>query len=171
MTNLRHTTVPSPFGELCVIADDAGLRMVHQLSRSKPPPSSHRDTDALAHVCEQLTAYFAGELRTFDLALDPIGTPFQRSVWALLQEIPYGTTATYAQIARKLDKPAATRAVGAANGANPIPFIIPCHRVIGSNGSLTGYALGLEMKRALLTLEGATPPSTRCGPFAARSLD
>ncbi len=156
-SNLRHTFVPTPLSELCVLADDIGIRRIDLTSRTQTPPESRRDDHALADAHEQLRAYFAGDLRTFTLPLNPLGTPFQRKVWSALQEIPYGETSTYARIATQLKKPTATRAVGAANGANPIPFIIPCHRVIGSNGALTGYALGVDLKRTLLALERAIP--------------
>jgi methylated-DNA-[protein]-cysteine S-methyltransferase len=104
-------------------------------------------------VVAALARWFAGELRTFDLALAPAGTPFQQRVWAELVRIPYGTTISYAELARRIGAPQAVRAVGRANGANPIPIVVPCHRVIGADGTLTGYAGGLEKKRALLALE------------------
>lgn len=108
----------------------------------------------LAEAMRQLQAYFAGRLREFDLPLAPRGTPFQLRTWRSLQEIPYGTTISYGELARRIDRPTAARAVGAANGCNPIPIVVPCHRVIGSDGSLTGYGGGLEIKRKLLQLEG-----------------
>ncbi len=113
-----------------------------------------------AAVARELAEYFAGRRRDFTLALDPAGTPFQREVWGELARIPYGATVSYGELARRVGRPAASRAVGAANGANPIPIILPCHRVIGSNGSLTGYGGGLPIKRALLSLEGALPAET-----------
>lgn len=109
---------------------------------------------ALEPVAEQLAAYFDRRLKAFDLPLDMRGTPFQREVWQALTSIPFGQTRSYAQIAAQVGRPQAVRAVGAANGANPVPIIVPCHRVIGSNGTLTGYAGGLELKRRLLELEG-----------------
>ena len=102
----------------------------------------------------QLLEYFSGQRKTFDFPLAPRGTPFQLAVWNALLEVPYGDTITYAELARRIGKPSAIRAVGAANGANPIPVIIPCHRVIGSNGTLTGYGGGIERKQWLLALEG-----------------
>ncbi|HEY8022769.1 MAG TPA: methylated-DNA--[protein]-cysteine S-methyltransferase [Thermoanaerobaculia bacterium] len=111
----------------------------------------------LAIVAAQLAEYFAGRRRDFDLELDPPGTPFQRQVWGELARIPYGATVSYGELARRVGRPNASRAVGAANGANPIPIVLPCHRVIGSDGSLTGYGGGLPIKRALLSLEGALP--------------
>lgn len=101
----------------------------------------------------QLKAYFNGDLRHFDLSLAPVGTPFQRQVWAALQSIPYGETISYGEMAIRIGRPGAARAVGAANGKNPLPIVIPCHRVIGSNGQLTGYGGGLHLKEALLSLE------------------
>jgi methylated-DNA-[protein]-cysteine S-methyltransferase len=109
----------------------------------------------LQHAAEQLQAYFAGSRRTFDLPLDLYGTPFQKAVWQLLLEIPYGETRTYAQLAVTLGRPRAMRAVGQANGANPVPIIVPCHRVVQSDGSLGGYGGGVALKRALLGLETA----------------
>ena len=108
----------------------------------------------MARVADQLTEYFSGKRQTFELELAPRGTPFQLAVWNALLAIPYGDTISYAELARRIGKPAAVRAVGAANGANPIPVIIPCHRVIGSNGTLTGYGGGIERKQWLLALEG-----------------
>jgi methylated-DNA-[protein]-cysteine S-methyltransferase len=115
----------------------------------------------LAEATRQLQAYFDGSLTEFDLPLDPLGTPFQSRVWAALRTIPYGTTWTYGELARRLNHPTASRAVGAANGRNPLPIVVPCHRVIGSDGSLTGYAGGLHLKVFLLDLErGAAPSQT-----------
>lgn len=112
------------------------------------PPSS-----VLAEAARQLLAYFAGELRRFELPLEPEGTAFERRVWDAVAAIPYGDTRSYAEIARAVGSPGAARAVGAANGANPLPILVPCHRVVGSNGALTGYGGGLELKRRLLDLE------------------
>ncbi|HEX8253202.1 MAG TPA: methylated-DNA--[protein]-cysteine S-methyltransferase [Thermoanaerobaculia bacterium] len=143
----------SPIGTLRIATDEAGrLTRVHFV---KHPEDllDHKESDA-AHVVAQLREYFAGERRTFDLELAPQGTPFQLAVWNALCEIPYGDTVTYAEIARRIGRPNAVRAVGAANGANPIPVIVPCHRVIGSNGTLTGYGGGIDRKQFLLALEG-----------------
>jgi methylated-DNA-[protein]-cysteine S-methyltransferase len=107
----------------------------------------------LAEAARQLDAYFAGDLREFSLPLRPSGTPFQLSVWEALREIPYGETATYGDLARSVGRPTAARAVGRANGQNPLPIVVPCHRVIGTDGTLTGYAGGLSFKQALLALE------------------
>ncbi len=109
----------------------------------------------LDEVCRQLDDYFAGQRQHFQLRLAPLGTPFQQEVWQALQKIPFGRTCSYAELAMRIQRPKAVRAVGTANGANPIAVVIPCHRVIGSNGTLTGYAGGLERKQLLLQLEGA----------------
>jgi O-6-methylguanine DNA methyltransferase len=112
----------------------------------------------VADAIGQLSEYFAGARETFTVPLRPAGTPFQLSVWRALEEIPYGDTRTYRDIARSIGRPTATRAVGAANGQNPLPIFVPCHRVIGSNGSLTGFGGGLDVKLALLRLEGVLLP-------------
>jgi len=117
------------------------------------PDGAREDAWAFAHVVEQLEAYFDGRRTSFDIALAPRGTSFQREVWRALATIPYGTTTTYAAIARSIGKPLAVRAVGAANGRNPLSIVVPCHRVIGQDGTLTGYAGGVANKRALLELE------------------
>ena len=117
---------------------------------------AREDASAFADVCRQLGAYLGGEQRSFELSLDPLGTEFQRRVWRALAAIPYGTTTTYAEIARRIGNPSAVRAVGAANGKNPLSIVVPCHRVIGADGTLTGYAGGLAAKRRLLELERAT---------------
>lgn len=119
------------------------------------PPGAREDEAAFVEVCAQLAAYLDGKRKTFDLALAPLGTEFQRAVWSALVAIPYGTTTTYAAIASAIGKPRAVRAVGAANGRNPLSIVVPCHRVIGKDGTLTGYAGGLPSKRRLLELEGA----------------
>jgi len=118
---------------------------------SKPP---YEEPEALAPALAQLREYFSRIRREFDLPLDIRGTPFQKAVWAKVASIPYGTTTTYGEIAQRIGQPGAARAVGAANGANPLPILIPCHRVIGARGALTGYGGGLETKAALLQLEG-----------------
>ncbi|WP_445548191.1 methylated-DNA--[protein]-cysteine S-methyltransferase [Frankia sp. CiP1_Cm_nod1] len=149
----------SPLGPLLLAGDDVGLCAVHMGERAagsgwpeviEPDPASLRD------VIEQLEAYFIGDLLTFDVPLHPVGTQFQRAVWEAVAAIPYGATSSYAEIARAVGRPSAFRAVGLANGRNPLPIIIPCHRVIGSSGSLTGYAGGLGRKRHLLDLERRT---------------
>jgi methylated-DNA-[protein]-cysteine S-methyltransferase len=147
----------TPIGHLKVAADAQGLRHV-LFEKSKYAATDEttwqRDAKALANVREQLQAYFAGELKRFDLVLSPQGTEFQTQVWKTLANIPFGKTWSYSDIAKKVNSPKAVRAVGAANGRNPIPIILPCHRVIGSNGTLTGYAGGLPMKQWLLEHEG-----------------
>jgi methylated-DNA-[protein]-cysteine S-methyltransferase len=151
-----YTQIDSPLGPLLLAADAAGLRFIEFVNgrRTARPDSAWReDPTALHEPIRQLSAYFAGELETFDLPLAPEGTPFQLRVWRLLCEIPYGETISYGELARRMGNPNASRAVGLANGANPIPIVIPCHRVIGSNGKLTGYGGGLPIKEKLLALE------------------
>ena len=146
----------SPVGRLLLVADEAGLREINFL-RNAEPAILKREWNEDAAVCSetvrQLRAYFAGELQDFDLKLTPQGTPFQQKVWAELCKIPYGKTISYGQLATRIGNPNASRAVGLANGSNPIPIVIPCHRVIGSNGKLTGYGGGLPIKEKLLALE------------------
>ena len=143
------TTFHSPAGPLVLEGDDRRVTRLGFGDAVAPPG----DAAAVAAAAIQLEQYFAGERTDFDLELDPIGTPFERSVWDELRAIPYGETTSYAEIARRIGRPSACRAVGRANGRNPIAVVVPCHRVIGSDGSLTGYAGGIEMKRALLDLE------------------
>jgi methylated-DNA-[protein]-cysteine S-methyltransferase len=155
---MRYCRLPSPLGTLLLAGDDQGLQILHfeQPGRSWPvPPEWEENEKGFAPAARQLAAYFLGKLRDFDLPLAPQGTPFQLSVWKALCRIPYGETRSYLDIAEKLGAPRAVRAVGAANGRNPIAIVIPCHRVIGSNGSLTGYGGGIEIKARLLALEGA----------------
>jgi methylated-DNA-[protein]-cysteine S-methyltransferase len=151
-----YTYMSSPIGQLLLAGDEQALRLVGfpQGSGQRSPELGWQENKTpFAETIRQLDAYFAGELSTFDLPLAPQGTPFQRAVWQALQQIPYGTTTSYGALAHTIGKPKAVRAVGAANGANPIPIIIPCHRVIGSNGKLTGFGGGLETKARLLNLE------------------
>jgi methylated-DNA-[protein]-cysteine S-methyltransferase len=145
-------------GRLLLAGDAAGLRILSFQDGRRPltPGDDWQPaTTPFREAIEQLEAYFAGKLRQFDLLLAPAGTAFQREVWGTLQTIPYGETLSYGELARRIGKPNAFRAVGAANGRNPLPIIIPCHRVIGANGSLTGFGGGLPVKRALLAIEGA----------------
>lgn len=156
----QHTLIDSPYGPLTLVATDgtlSGLYMTEQ--RHRPPEETFGDRDAgpFGETISQLEAYFAGELREFDLPMRLDGTLFQRTVWQQLQLIPYGETRTYGQLAEALGKPNASRAVGLANGKNPIGVIVLCHRVIGAGGSLTGYGGGLDRKQRLLAFEGATP--------------
>lgn len=153
-------TVSSPVGTLKLVASDKGLAAVlwenEDPKRLRLGEAEERpDQPVLVEAERQLGAYFAGELTRFDIALDLVGTEFQKKVWAALLEIPFGETRSYGQIAAQLGKPAAARAVGAANGRNPISIIAPCHRLVGSDGSLTGFAGGLGNKRYLLDLESA----------------
>jgi methylated-DNA-[protein]-cysteine S-methyltransferase len=159
---VAHLTVGSPVGRLFIAASDAGLRVIEterpRHAAMRGPDWEEGDSPILAELRRQLDAYFAGKLRDFDLPLDPQGTDFQQKVWRALRDIPYGEACSYLDIARRLGDPNATRAVGAANGRNPISIVVPCHRVIGADGSLTGYGGGLGMKRFLLELEGVLPP-------------
>ena len=157
---IHFRQIDSPLGPLTVSASDAGL---HALEFPQDswflPRDGWREADhpLLREAQRQLDEYFAGLRRTFELPLAPRGTPFQREVWFALADIPYGQTCTYAQLAMRLGRPTASRAVGAANGRNPLGIILPCHRVVGANGALTGFSGGLEAKRFLLELEGALP--------------
>jgi methylated-DNA-[protein]-cysteine S-methyltransferase len=153
-----HTTWTSPLGPITLVGDDGRLCGLYFETRRHAPTVDTfgpRDDEPFRAVVEQLAAYFAGERVAFDVALAPAGTPFQRLVWSALRDIPYGETMTYAQLAAQIGRPAAVRAVGAANGRNPVSVIVPCHRVIGSDGGLTDYGGGLDRKERLLRLEGA----------------
>jgi methylated-DNA-[protein]-cysteine S-methyltransferase len=154
------TTMPSPVGLLTLVASDAGLCAIlwenDDPDRVKLGPLTEAsDHPVLAMTRHQLREYFIGTRRAFDLPFDVDGTDFQKSVWTALLAIPFGETRSYGEIARSLGRPGASRAVGAANGRNPLSIVAPCHRVIGSNGTLTGFAGGLEAKRYLLRLEGS----------------
>ncbi|MGV9346124.1 methylated-DNA--[protein]-cysteine S-methyltransferase [Streptomyces spiralis] len=158
MNTKQHAVVDSPYGPLTLVAEDGllcGLYMTDQ--RHRPPEETFgacAATAAFDAAEEQLEAYFAGELKEFTLELRLNGTPFQRRVWDQLRTIPYGETRTYGELADALGSPAASRAVGLANGKNPIGIIVPCHRVVGADGSLTGYGGGLDRKKRLLDFEG-----------------
>jgi methylated-DNA-[protein]-cysteine S-methyltransferase len=147
--------VTSPIGPLRLTGDGAALTAIDFHARGRVA-AGRPDDPLLREAAAQLAAYFAGRLRVFDLPLAPQGTPFRRTVWEALLGVPWGTTASYGDIARRLGRPRAVRAVGAANGANPLPIVIPCHRIVGADGSLTGFAGGLELKARLLELEGIT---------------
>ncbi|MEV0223801.1 methylated-DNA--[protein]-cysteine S-methyltransferase [Streptomyces sp. NPDC050704] len=155
----QHTVIDSPYGPLTLVATDgvlAGLYMTDQ--RHRPPEETFGtagspDDAPFAEAVEELRAYFAGELKDFSLQLSLHGTPFQRSVWEQLRRIPYGETRSYGELADALGNPKASRAVGLANGKNPLGIIVPCHRVVGADGSLTGYGGGLERKQRLLDFE------------------
>lgn len=152
------THVDSPIGRLLLSSDGAALTGVHMEPSRKAQSTEGWVEDVsvppLAAAARQLREYFAGTRRAFDLPLRLQGTPFQQRVWRELCEIPYGETWSYAELARRIDKPSASRAVGLANGRNPVAILVPCHRVIGADGSLTGYGGGLERKRWLLAHEG-----------------
>jgi methylated-DNA-[protein]-cysteine S-methyltransferase len=153
---ITTTTMDSPVGTLTLTAVDGRLTGLHMDGQRHAPAAStewERDDAGLADVVEQLEAYFAGSRSTFDVALDLTGTEFQRRVWAGLLEIPYGETMSYGELARRVGRPGASRAVGLANGRNPVAIIVPCHRVIGADGTLTGYGGGLDRKVWLLDHE------------------
>ncbi|MBZ4318573.1 methylated-DNA--[protein]-cysteine S-methyltransferase [Streptomyces huiliensis] len=153
-----HTVIDSPYGPLTLVAADgstlSGLYILDQRHRPADEKFGRPDDSPFGEVTRQLKAYFTGELTRFDVPLDLRGTPFQRRVWDGLLEIPYGETMSYGELARHIGAPSASRAVGLANGKNPVSIIVPCHRVIGSDGSLTGYGWGVERKQRLLELEG-----------------
>ena len=156
MTPLQYRIIDSPIGPLTLAGCGSRLMHLRMIDQTHEPDRSGWQTagpDAFAPVVAQLEAYFAGELTTFNVDLELAGTEFQRRVWAALQTIPYGETRSYGQIADQIGSPSASRAVGMANGHNPISIIVPCHRVIGSSGKLTGYGGGIERKQALLELE------------------
>src|SRR5580704_1170966 len=157
MASMVYTQIESPVGPLLLVADEAGLRQilfVNGRHGARPEASWKQDTAPLEKTIRQLRSYFAGEREEFDLSLAPEGTRFQQEVWKRLCDIPYGETISYGELARKIGNPNASRAVGLANGRNPIPILVPCHRVIGADGSITGYGGGLERKRWLLAHEG-----------------
>jgi methylated-DNA-[protein]-cysteine S-methyltransferase len=167
------TSMDSPIGELTLTSVGGSLTGVHmneQRHTPKMPVECERDDAGLAHVVAQLNAYFAGELTSFDLPTEMHGTHFQRQVWAELCEIPYGETISYGELARRVGNPKASRAVGLANGRNPLAIVVPCHRVIGANGSLTGYGGGLDRKIWLLEHETANSPSSAT-PWRQAQLD
>lgn len=146
----------SPIGELLLVATEDSLMEIRfeEERRARDIPPHWRQGGTLCSMAvDQLAAYFAGERQTFELPLSPQGTTFQQLVWKALQDIPYGETISYGELAKRINRPNAFRAVGAANGQNPLPIVIPCHRVIGSNGTLTGYGGGLPRKETLLKLE------------------
>jgi len=165
-TDIAYARLDSPVGPVWVATTAIGVCAVRLgagqpedffawLSRHIDPAPPRQDSQTLVPALTQLGEYFSGARREFDLPLDTRGTPFQEAVWAEVARIPYGTTTTYGEVARRIGRPRAARAVGGANGANPLPIIIPCHRVIGAGGSLTGYGAGLAIKAALLQLEDA----------------
>ncbi|MFD9589734.1 methylated-DNA--[protein]-cysteine S-methyltransferase [Streptomyces sp. NPDC059980] len=152
----QHMVIDSPYGPLTLVADDGvlcGLYMVGQRHRPQEETFGERDDTLFDEVTEQLDAYFAGELKEFTVELRLAGTPFQRSVWDRLRQIPYGETRSYGELAEALGSLGASRAVGLANGKNPVGIIVPCHRVVGASGGLTGYGGGLDRKQRLLDFE------------------
>jgi methylated-DNA-[protein]-cysteine S-methyltransferase len=157
-TPLQYALEDSPIGSLLLVGDEQALHGLYMQDGRKPKQIDsrwQRSTSCFADVKAQLRKYFAGQRHAFELELAMAGTPFELRVWSALAEIPYGETCSYGQLARTLGQPSAARAVGLANGRNPISVVVPCHRVIGANGTLTGYGGGLERKRILLELEGA----------------
>ncbi len=154
---MNYCYVDSPIGKLLIAGDGDTIRRIDFAKNGKPsrPEADWQESSRgpVAQAARQLREYFAGSRTDFDLPLAPEGTEFQRNVWQRLQEIPYGETISYGELARRVGNPKASRAVGAANGQNPIPIVIPCHRVIGANGKLTGFGGGLPTKEALLALE------------------
>lgn len=166
MTEYYYKEMDSPVGRLKLVASDKGLAAIlwenDKPNRVKVRTYTENNTHpVLLEVEVQLNEYFAGTRTSFSLELDPVGTDFQKAVWNILSTIPYGETRTYMGIAKQLGNAKAVRAVGAANGRNPISIVVPCHRVIGSSGELTGFAGGLEAKAALLSLEGVKNNTTQ----------
>jgi methylated-DNA-[protein]-cysteine S-methyltransferase len=160
---MRYTFIDSPLGPLLAVRDELGLAGLYLPTGKRPKavdPAWTRDDAGFDDVRAQLSEYFAGGRTEFDLPLHPSGSPFQLRVWAALQEIPYGQTQSYGKTAAAIGAPDAARAVGLANGQNPISIVVPCHRVIGANGSLTGYGGGLDAKRWLLAHEAAHSGAT-----------
>jgi methylated-DNA-[protein]-cysteine S-methyltransferase len=162
----------SPLGALTIAAGPAGLTSLRfPGAAGAEPAEDRRDATALAGAVAQLDAYFAGDLEAFDLPLDLRGTPFQRRVWAQLRRLPYGATVTYTELATAVGRPDVVRAVAAAVGRTPVPIVVPCHRVVGAGGALTGYGGGLERKAALLDLEARVAAGGRPQPaWALRQL-
>lgn len=171
-TAVSQVTIASPVGPLTLVAAGGRLTGLYMQVRRHAPGAAalgepgDPDAEPFAAAAGQLAAYFAGDLTSFDLPLGMAGTPFQRRVWAQLLEIPFGQTVSYGELAVAIGKPSASRAVGLANGRNPISIVVPCHRVVGSDGSLTGYGGGLDRKRFLLALErgGASARAVLPGP-------
>ncbi len=164
---MRYTYMESPVGRLLLVGSETGLAGVHFVNGKSPINPAKDwlpDNRFFDETIKQLTAYFNRQLTEFDLAFDLQGTQFQIEVWQELQKIPYGKTISYGELARRINRPLAVRAVGAANGQNPIAIIIPCHRVIGSNGKLTGYGGGMANKEILLALEGVNTATSSAQP-------
>ena len=163
---IHYDEMDSPVGTLRLVADRRGLREI-RFERERHPKPAHagwvRDAAPLRSARAQLEEYFAGVRKDFELPLHAVGTAFQLEVWEELRRIPYGATISYGELARRIGKPQAMRAVGAANGRNPLPIVVPCHRVIGADGSLTGFGGGLPTKRHLLALEAQVAHGDLCG--------
>ncbi len=155
---MKHQYLNTPIGRLRLVSDGDHLVRIDFEGHQDGSAGEEADDPLLEACAEQLRDYFAGKRQYFNLPLAPPGTPFQRAVWQALEEIPFGELRSYRDIAAAIGKPTATRAVGAANGRNPLPIVVPCHRVVGSDGSLTGFAGGLAIKRQLLILEGSLQP-------------
>ena len=159
--HLYHHTISSPIGDLLLVGDEDSLHGLYFQYGKRGPHAPEEEWESaekpFREVKRQLKAYFDGKLKAFDVPLSPRGTEFQLKVWEALRTIPYGKTWSYGELARRIRRPDAQRAVGAANGQNPLPVIVPCHRVIGADGSLTGFGGGLPIKQKLLALEGALP--------------
>ena len=151
--------LPTPIGEIGIAEENGAVTNVFFEQTVRPKEFVRKETPVLAEAAKQLNEYFEGKRQTFSLPLTPEGTPFEREVWNALLSISYGETSTYGEIAAALGRPGAARAVGRANSQNPVSIFIPCHRVIGKSGALTGYAGGLAAKTFLLTLEGVLPPT------------
>jgi methylated-DNA-[protein]-cysteine S-methyltransferase len=168
-----HTVIDSPVGPLTLVGVDGaltGLYMDRQRYRPAAETFGDRDPAPFTGAVAQLEDYFAGRLREFDVPLALTGTPFQRQVWDLLVSVPYGRTVTYGELARRLGRPSAARAVGLANGHNPVSIIVPCHRVVGATGDLTGYGGGLDRKRHLLDFERNLGASQRPARHSSSSI-
>jgi methylated-DNA-[protein]-cysteine S-methyltransferase len=150
---MKYAQVDTPIGKLTVVAADTGIRRILWDGEAPPEGAVEGGSDILDAAVTQIREYFAGARTAFDLPLDLGGTPFQQKVWLELATIPFGTTISYGEQARRIGRPEAARAVGAANGRNPVPVVLPCHRVIGSSGALTGFGGGLDTKRSLLRHE------------------
>jgi len=161
MDNVHYRTMDSPIGPLTLAGSGDRLQHLRMVDQTYEPSRDGwvADDTAFADAVAQLDEYFRGDRLDFDLELDLVGSAFQRRVWEALQTIPYGETRSYGEIAAQIDAPGASRAVGLANGHNPISIIVPCHRVIGANGSLTGYGGGLERKKLLLGMEKTYAPA------------
>jgi methylated-DNA-[protein]-cysteine S-methyltransferase len=150
---MKYAQVDTPIGKLTVVAAETGIRRILWDGEAPPEGAVEGGSDILDAAVTQIQEYFAGARTTFDLPLDLGGTPFQQKVWLELGSIPFGTTISYGEQAQRVGRPQAARAVGAANGRNPVPIVLPCHRVIGSGGALTGFGGGLDTKRTLLRHE------------------